>query len=153
MFGRSEFLRRVGRAVDGALADGEVRRCATFLRGSWPGRPPAGRGASGESDADWVVVLTDRRLLLFTIGSTARPAALVGAFPSDGVQVVDATLRAPVPAVVLRFPNAVLGWFSPLPAWRAETEELVAELRRLSPEDDGATYPEEDGRSRERHLR
>lgn len=143
MFGRSEFQRRIGRAVDAALVPDEQRRAAAFLRGPGPVGEP---GTVPGPDRDWVVVATDRRVLLFPVAAATRSPTVSSAaaqtYPLDGVQVVDATLRGVAPVLVLRFPDAVLAWFHPLPAWRSETEKLVAELRG-DRSDAGDAYPDE----------
>lgn len=120
MAGRVEGLRRAEAALDAELAAGESRRALTLLRGVGPG--------PGDGDADWVLAVTDRRVLLFTLGTRRQPARLVTTARVGDVRVLDARLRGAGPAVVLRFPDAVLAWFVPVVAWRPETEAVVAAL-------------------------
>lgn len=114
MSGRSSFVSAIRASVDAALAPGEHRRALALLRGSEGG--------------DRVAVVTDRRVLLFTVSPAARAAVLDESFPAGAVRVLDATLRGPGAVVVLRFPDARLGWFTPVPAWSEATLRLLDEL-------------------------
>src|SRR4051812_31867800 len=119
--------RKVLQAVDAVLADGERRDAATVARG-------LGRGADVGRAVDWVLVATDRRVLLFVLlpGAGATPA-LVSSFPRGDVLVIDAQLSGAQPTLVVRFPDAEVAWFPPPAAWREQTERLVSALGRVVP--------------------
>ncbi len=131
-------------AVDALLAEGERRRAASVVRG-------LGRGVDVGRAVDWLLVATDRRVLLLTLPPTAGGVPrLVSSYPHGEVLVIDAHLSGPAPTLVVRFPDsadtvdtvdavdAVVAWFHPPAAWREETRRLVDELGRVVP------YPEED---------
>jgi hypothetical protein len=75
-----------------------------------------------------VLVVTDERVLLFAIGAGSGMPVMVESHPLPAVQLVDATMQGPTSSVVLRFPDAVVGWFHPVPAWRSETEAVLGAL-------------------------
>jgi hypothetical protein len=124
--------RRVLPTVDAALPDGEERLATAVLRG-------LGRGADVGRVVDWILVVTDRRVLLFTLPLGPDPTpALLSSYPRGEVLVLDAQLSRASPTVVLRFPGAELAYFHPPAGWREQAAQVVAELGRVVP------YPESD---------
>jgi hypothetical protein len=135
MAGRADAQRRADLAVAGELAAGETRLAVTVLRGA---------GLSAAGDAEWVLAATDRRVLLLTLGTRRQPPVLVTSAPLGQVRVLDAQLRGATPSLVLRFPDARIGWFIPIAAWRNETAEVV-DVLGLATADGGEAYPSEVG--------